>query len=200
MKPYSFILLFLLVLNAHAQEPASGGWHAPQQLQTLKGSPVALIPFPQKVQWLKEGWKLPTQLTIVVHGNQQTLTDNAVRSLKALLVASTIQCNVKTLSTNDKAPINAIQLKTTNSSSLKAEGYQLNIAAKGILIQSNDAAGFYYAVQTLRQIMAQKNAMGQLPGCDIIDWPAFALRGFMHDNGRNFQSIPMLKAQLDKLS
>lgn len=42
--------------------------------------------------------------------------------------------------------------------------------------------------------------MQQLPGCNIIDWPAFALRGFMHDNGRNFQSIAMLKAQLDKLS
>ena len=68
------------------------------------------------------------------------------------------------------------------------------------LIQSNDAAGFYYAVQTLRQIMAQKKPLQQLAACSIKDWPAFAVRGFMHDNGRNFQSIEMLKAQLDKLS
>lgn len=201
MKSYLFFLFFLWVLGANAQQTTGDGqWHAPQSLQTLKESPVGLIPFPQKVQWLKEGWKLPSQLTIIVDGNQPSLTDNAVRSLKALLVVSSIQCNVKSLSTNDKAPINAIQLKPANSSSLKAEGYQLNISARGILIQSNDAAGFYYAVQTLRQIMAQKNALQQLPGCSITDWPAFALRGFMHDNGRNFQSIPMLKAQLDKLS
>ena len=201
MKPYRFILLFLLVLNAKAQQTEDNGeWHAPQKLQNLKAAPVALIPFPQQVQWLKEGWKIPSQLTIVVDGNQQSLTDNALRSLKVLLAASSIQCSVKILSSNDKAPLHAIQLKTANNLSLKAEGYQLDISAKGIVIKSNDAAGFYHGVQTLRQILAQKNAMNQLPGCSISDWPAFALRGFMHDNGRNFQSIAMLKGQLDKLS
>ena len=201
MKSHIFFLFFLLVLGANAQQTGENGqWRAPQNLQTLKAAPVALIPFPQQVQWAKEGWKLPSQLTIVVDGNQPSLTENAVRSLKALLEASSIQCNVKTSSLNDKVPLHSIQLKTSNNLSLKAEGYQLNISAKGIIIQSNDAAGYYYAVQTLRQIMAQKNALQQLPGCSITDWPAFSLRGFMHDNGRNFQSIAMLKAQLDKLS
>ena len=201
MKSNLFFLFLLLMTGANAQQSAdSGQWHAPQRLLTLKESPVALIPFPQQVQWSKEGWKLPSQLTIVVDGNQPSLTENAVRSLKTLLASSSIKWNLKSLSSNEKVPLNAIQLKIANNSSLKSEGYQLSISAKGILIQSNDAAGFYYAVQTLRQIMAQKNAVQQLPGCNIIDWPAFALRGFMHDNGRNFQSIPMLKAQLDKLS
>ena len=201
MKPFTFFVLFLFALKSFAQQTGDNGkWHAPQSLETLKAAPVALIPFPQEVQWLKEGWKLSSQLTIVVDGSQPSLTDNAVRSLKALLAASSIICNVKTLSPNDKVPLHSIQLKNTNNLSLKAEGYQLNISATGILINSNDAAGFYYAVQTLRQIMAQKNAKNQLPGCSITDWPAFALRGFMHDNGRNFQSIAMLKVQLDKLS
>lgn len=201
MKSYVFSLLFFLVLDAHAQQTVKNGkWHAPQSLETLKGAPVALIPFPQQVQWVKGGWKLPAQLTIVVVQNQQSLTENAVRSLTALLSASSIKCNMKTLLRNDKVPAHSIQLKAGNNPSLKPEGYQLNISATGILITSNDAAGFYYAVQTLRQIMAQKKPMQQLPGCSITDWPAFALRGFMHDNGRNFQSIEMLKAQLDKLS
>jgi hypothetical protein len=200
MKPYIFFLLFLLVLDTQAQQTASGSWLAPQRLQTLKEAPVALIPFPQQVQWLKEAWKRPSQLTIVVYGNQSSLTENAVRSLKELLVAASIQYNVKSLSANEQAPLHVIQLKLGNNPTLKAEGYQLDITSTGILIQSNDAAGFYYAVQTLRQIMAQKSTLQQLPGCKIKDWPAFALRGFMHDNGRNFQSIAMLKAQLDKLS
>ncbi len=201
MKSYLFFLFLLLVFGANAQQTeADGQWHAPQSLQTLKESPVALIPFPQQVQWSKEGWKLPSQLTIVVDGNQASLTENAVRSLKILLASSSIKWNLKSLSPNEKIPLNAIQLKTANNPSLKAEGYQLNISAKGILILSDDASGFYYAVQTLRQIMVQKNAVQQLPGCSIVDWPAFKLRGLMHDNGRNFQSIAMLKGQLDKLS
>lgn len=201
MKSCLFFLFFFLVSGTNAQQTGENGqWHAPQSLQTLKAAPVALIPFPQQVQWAKEGWKLPSQLTIVVDGNQPSLTENAVRSLKALLASSSIKSNLKSLSPNERIPLHAIQLKTANNPSLKAEGYQLNISAKGIIILSNDAAGFYYAVQTLRQIMAQKNATHQLPGCSITDWPAFSLRGFMHDNGRNFQSIAMLKAQLDKLS
>lgn len=201
MKSFFVFLVFHLVLDAQAQQTGEAGkWHAPQKLQTLKQAPVALIPFPQQVQWLKEGWKLPPQLTIFDDGNQPSLTENAVRSLKLLLASSSLKSNLKSLSPNEKIPLNAILLKTANNPSLKAEGYQLNISANGILISANDAAGFYYAVQTLRQIIAQKKALQQLPGCDIIDWPAFALRGFMHDNGRNFQSIAMLKAQLDKLS
>lgn len=201
MKHRIFFLLFLLVSVSHAQQMGEiGKWQPPQALQTLKAAPVALIPFPQQVDWLKEGWKLPSQLTILVDENQQSLTENAVRSLKALLAACSIQYNVKSWPFNKQAPLHAIQLISGNNQSLKSEGYQLDISKTGILIQSNDAAGFYYAVQTLRQIMAEKKPLQQLPGCSIKDWPAFALRGFMHDNGRNFQSIEMLKAQLDKLS
>lgn len=201
MKSNLFFLFFILVLGVNAQQTGdSGQWHAPQSLETLKTAPVALIPFPQQVQWSKQGWKLPSQLTIVVDERQPSLTENAVRSLKLLLASASIKSNLKSLSPNEKFPLNVIQLKVANNASLKAEGYQLNISPKGILISSNDAAGFYYAVQTLRQILAQKKALQQLPGCSITDWPAFSLRGFMHDNGRNFQSISMLKAQLDKLS
>ncbi len=201
MKSYIFFLLFLLVLESYAQQTGENGkWHAPQSLQTLRQAPIALIPFPQQVKWLKQGWKLPSQLTIVVDENQQSQTENAVRSLKALLTASSIKCNVKALSPMAKVPLHSIHLKAGNNPSLKAEGYQLEISTSGIFIQSNDAAGFYNAVQTLRQILAQKNALKELPGCNITDWPAFVVRGFMHDNGRNFQSIEMLKVQLDKLS
>ncbi len=201
MKPYIFFLLFLLMLGAQAQPTGeTGKWHAPQKIQILKAAPVALIPFPQQVQWLKQGWKLPSKLTIVVDANQSSLTESAVLSLKALLTASSIKYNVKALSPITKVPLHSIHLKAENNPSLKPEGYQLNISQTGILIKSNDASGFYNAVQTLRQIMAQKNKFQELSGCNITDWPAFVVRGFMHDNGRNFQSIEMLKVQLDKLS
>jgi N-acetyl-beta-hexosaminidase len=201
MKPLIFFLSFLLVLKPFAQQTGeTGKWHAPQTLETLKAAPVALIPFPQKVQWSRQGWTMPSQLTIFVEESQSSVTENAVRSLKALLSSASIASNLKMLSSIQKTGANSILLKASTDDALKAEGYQLEITASGMMISANDAAGFYYAVQTLRQIMAQKNAMQQLPGCSITDWPAFAVRGFMHDNGRNFQSIPMLKAQLDKLS
>ena len=74
-----------------------------------------------------------------------------------------------------------------------AEGYELRITAKGVQIAAAQEAGLFYGLQTLRQLVA----CGRLPLCSIRDWPAFAVRGFHHDCGRNFQPLESLKRQLD---
>ena len=56
-----------------------------------------------------------------------------------------------------------------------AESYRLRIAPDGITIAAPDAAGFFYALQTLRQIRAQSGA--DLPCCEINDAPVWPLRG-----------------------
>ncbi len=39
-----------------------------------------------------------------------------------------------------------------------------------------------------------------MPQCEIIDWPAFRIRGFMHDTGRSFIPIDELKNEIAILS
>ena len=95
---------------------------------------------------------------------------------------------------------NNILLSINEDLPVKTEGYILEVSDIKVRLAAKDAAGLYYGAQTLRQLLVKKNNSVQLPGCTITDWPAFRLRGFMHDNGRNFQPIEMLKAQLDKLS
>ena len=201
-KYYLFLHILFFAATSYGQVSGAGKWLGPQTLQTLHAAPVSLIPFPQQVQWTKEKWVLPKHITITiaVEENERTITENALRSLIELLTASSIKYNLKNVKPGEKLSANIIQLKVDNNPSLKAESYLLQISKSGILIKAKDAAGFYYAIQTFRQIIAQSKAQKQLPGCSITDWPAFGLRGFMHDNGRNFQSIEMLKAQLDKLS
>lgn len=79
---------------------------------------------------------------------------------------------------------------------LPAEGYILESSPKGIKITARDYAGAIWARQTLRQIQVT----GRIPHLRITDYPAFALRGFMHDTGRNFMTIDMLKRHIDILS
>jgi len=78
--------------------------------------------------------------------------------------------------------------------------YELIITDKIQLIASN-RVGIFYAIQTLRQIIRDKNK-GQiaLQKCHIKDWPSFKIRGFMHDVGRNYQSLDLLKEQIDRLA
>lgn len=79
------------------------------------------------------------------------------------------------------------------------EAYRLTIDAD-IKIWASTNKGAYNAIQTLKQIFRKKGSKGQLPKLKITDWPAFKIRGFMHDTGRNFQSVAQLKEQIDVLS
>lgn len=79
------------------------------------------------------------------------------------------------------------------------EAYKLNIDAE-IKILASTEKGAYYAIRTLQQIFRTHNKNGVLPKLKITDWPAFKIRGFMHDTGRNFQSVAQLKEQIEVLS
>lgn len=51
--------------------------------------------------------------------------------------------------------------------------------------------------KTLKQLIKNINGIPYIQYCTIEDYPIFPLRGFMIDVGRNFQSISILKQQLD---
>ncbi|MGM5470002.1 family 20 glycosylhydrolase [Flavobacteriaceae bacterium LMO-SS05] len=79
------------------------------------------------------------------------------------------------------------------------EAYRLSMDSE-IKIWASSEKGAYYAIKTLQQIFRIKNKKGLLPKLQITDWPAFNIRGFMHDTGRNFQSVAQLKEQIEVLS
>ncbi len=79
------------------------------------------------------------------------------------------------------------------------EAYILTIDTE-ITITANTSKGIFYGIQTLKQLVHKNGTLVRLPKIKVMDWPAFKIRGFMHDTGRNFQSIPQLKAQIDVLS
>ena len=73
------------------------------------------------------------------------------------------------------------------------EEYRL-VAKKGtVTIEGNRQ----WALQTLEQLKDEK---GRIPNVKIHDWPSYPFRAFMHDTGRNFQSVEMLKETLDLMS
>ena len=66
----------------------------------------------------------------------------------------------------------------------REEAYRLNITAREIRIEAETERGIYWAMQTLRQLAETKKGKVRLKGCEITDWPAFRIRGFMQDVGR----------------
>lgn len=79
-----------------------------------------------------------------------------------------------------------------------AEAYKLTVNPEEIEITAPTALGVIRAAQTLR-LMAQ-DCDGTIEGATITDWPAFKLRGFMHDVGRSYIPLEELKREIDLLS
>jgi len=79
------------------------------------------------------------------------------------------------------------------------EGYKLEVTATAINIQAVTPTGVIRAAQTLMQL-AQASGGTAIPGVSITDYPAFKLRGYMHDVGRSFVSFDELKHEVDLLS
>lgn len=65
------------------------------------------------------------------------------------------------------------------------EAYSLSVGPKSIIIKALTPVGVIRATQTLMQ-MAEGRKDKTLEPVSITDWPAFKLRGFMHDVGRSY--------------
>ena len=91
--------------------------------------------------------------------------------------------------------------------SVKEEGYNLEITPENIIIKAKTAAGVFYAVQTIKQIVpvqAYETPIDlkslALPLLTINDAPHFGYRGFMLDCSRHFWDVETIKEMIDILA
>lgn len=77
------------------------------------------------------------------------------------------------------------------------EAYSISVGDNNIDIKALTPTGVIRAAQTLAQLAMESETIA---GADISDWPAFKLRGYMHDVGRSFISVDELKKHIRLLS
>ncbi|MHC4459818.1 MAG: beta-N-acetylhexosaminidase [Planctomycetota bacterium] len=73
----------------------------------------------------------------------------------------------------------------------QSQGYRLTINENQIHIVAHDAAGAFYAAQTLKQICRQRIEAKELACVEISDWPDFPNRGVLLDISRD--KVPTMK-------
>lgn len=81
-------------------------------------------------------------------------------------------------------------------------GYRLKITHdNGVVIEGNDAAGVFYGVQTLIQLLpTQAGVLPRLPEVEIEDYPRFEYRGMHLDVVRHFFPIDYVKRYIDYMA
>ena len=80
------------------------------------------------------------------------------------------------------------------------EAYTLEITADAINITAVTKTGVIRAAQTLTQLAEGYESTPALEALTMTDWPAFKLRGYMHDVGRSFIEFETLKKHIDLLA
>jgi hexosaminidase len=144
----------------------------------------AVVPAPVSIE---AGSDAPFRLasTTVVKGD----TD-AAAALSAIVEART----GLSLATGDGA---VIELRV-DAGSGAPESYRIAADEASVVVTGADAAGLFYGVQTLGQLIARDGDGWVVPAVTIEDAPRFAYRGLMLDVARHFHSVDTVRAYIDR--
>lgn len=180
MKYFISILLLLLANNV-----------IQSQTSNSKARP-SLIPLPQQIKWNEYFFSLTDCKTILADG---ILKKEATYLQQALQKKGMTVAVIKSVA--GKAPKIELKLVKQLAISDNSEAYELRAETEKVLITANTHHGIFNGIQTLLQL---SNGEKRIAGCEIADWPAFPIRGYMVDVGRNFQSVKQLKQQIDVMA
>lgn len=100
------------------------------------------------------------------------------------------------------------RMRVETDDTVAAEGYELRVAEDGIRIRGGDAAGVFYALQTLKQLLPPDvyrrahpgGVTWSLPVCEISDSPRHRWRGCLLDVSRHFMPKDFVCKLIDLLA
>ncbi|QHL87598.1 family 20 glycosylhydrolase [Nibribacter ruber] len=165
-------------------------------------SSEGLIPMPQHLQQLPGTFTLSASTILEVKNNSPE--ERQVATFLSQSFKETVGSSLA-VKTKGKPVEGAISLTIDSTLALGQEGYQLTIQPTGIVCSAKTQGGLFWAVQTLRQLVALQPVHGVskkvlLPSLAITDEPAYAWRGLLLDVSRHFMSKEFIKRYLDLLS
>jgi hexosaminidase len=191
------LILGLLAATAFATSPAV--ILLPQQMQLRPGVFTLCQPQP-----LADAPAHPLTRILVDPASQES-----GQYLAALLLKSTGQQFLVGPASGTLPIRAAILLTTVNANTnLGTEGYELTVAPDSIVVRAPAAAGVFYGVQSLLQLLPPEVFASQpvhgvrwtIPCVYIQDQPRFPWRGWMLDVSRHFFNKQEIKLLLDAMA
>jgi hexosaminidase len=162
----------------------------------------AIIPLPQSLEVQPGSFVLRAAAKIVVNSDaEQTARYLAGELRRRASVDLPVIPEANAQGTGN------IELKLQDaSSSLGDEGYTLAVAPDGVTIRARTAAGLFYGVQSLLQLLPLTDASGSgspnwlIPCVRLEDQPRFRWRGLMLDVSRHFFTKDEVERLLDEMA
>jgi hexosaminidase len=160
---------------------------------------LSLLPAPRRIQTMTGWFFLPDgRLILIDHAPLKTLYFSAQRIKTGLHQLAGVKWELEASTSVPQEEV-GLTLRIDAHSIPQAQGYRLSVLPDNMQLLAHDAAGIFYGVCTLLQMLEQ---FGQkLPCLEIEDWPDYPVRGVMLDISRDkVYSMETLYALVDKLA
>ncbi len=164
--------------------------------KTFSESEIAILPQPSSVVLGEFSFLLEDGMT--VYGDTKAAkkgSDYFITSIKDSI-------NINLQKTDKKTADVVFKLDTT----LNDEAYDLNIDPKQITVSANGYEGFFYGIQTIKQLLSKEISEEKsetkylIPTANIKDKPRFKWRAYMLDESRYFHGEKFVKQMLDQMA
>ena len=186
-----FEFILLMSLGLLAEQPSAAA--------------VNVIPQPDEVREMPGKFVLGPQTVFTVDGENQGAKAAADQLAQFLRQPLGVVLDVKT----EKPRANAIFFTARDANpKLGIEGYQLVVQPDQITIRAAGLAGFFYATQTLRQLLPIQVEKAErlhgislsVPCMEITDAPRYPWRGMMLDVARHYFDKEQVEHVLDVMA
>lgn len=162
-----------------------------------------ILPLPNSLEAQKGSFKLNDKVKISVAGCSPEVKTIAGNFAERLKLTSGISIAV-TEDAQSKEP--GIRFVTVDG--MAKEAYTLSVIPENIIITATEPNGFFYAIQSLYQLLPPEvygkgtagKAEWSIPAVKIMDAPRFAYRGMHLDVSRHFSSVEYIYKYIDMLA
>ncbi|PZX60487.1 hexosaminidase [Algoriphagus ratkowskyi] len=167
-------------------------------INDLKAQSIRIIPQPNELITKNASFTLNSEVSIIA---------SSISNATALTLQKYLQEEfgfqneiIEAKLANEKAIV--FRMKAD----LPKEGYELIIDDEKLEITASNSTGWFYGVQSLKQLLPQASDVKsnssslKIPAVSITDSPRFAWRAFMLDEARYFKGMEQVKMLLDEMA
>ncbi|MBX3420028.1 MAG: carbohydate-binding domain-containing protein [Pirellulaceae bacterium] len=172
--------------------------------QLAAGELPLIVPTPNSIQRGQGDVKLTSEWNIRY---DTALESTAQYLVKLLEDRFAVKCRAQAAAANDvvAGPTIDLSLSSDGLDFNDREAYQVQIDERAIRLVGSDAAGVFYAIQSLIALAPLSDCQRpsgsvKLPQVQIQDEPRFGYRGLHVDVSRNFQSLETIQRIIDVIA
>lgn len=156
-----------------------------------------VLPYPQEVKVTGDSFIIGGPLTIVLNKNHSPAdvfaAEELIRDLRE-------QWGITATTGTSKNTPSIVFIRDKANAKLNKQSYQIITGKDKVIIRANGEEGLFYGTRTLLQLIQKKDNHYQIPGLQIVDWPAINIRAVHYDTKHHQDKMSYVKSFIKELA